>query len=120
MRNQTLLQTTHTRWPLSTSHCSPDAQRSDADPVDANTLLITCTDSANGNATDNSITIQNYQVGQLGLELPGMAQRNNRCHRWNHRITTKTIATRAYFMSARCRFDINPQAMNEAQWRVAA
>lgn len=74
MRNQTLLQITHTQWPLSESRCAPNAQRSDADPIDANALLITRADSANGNATANSITIQNYQARQLGLALPGMKQ----------------------------------------------
>jgi isocitrate lyase len=89
MRNQTLLQTTHTQWPLSTRHCSPDAQRGDADPTDANTLLITRTDSANGNTTANSVTIQNYLAGQIGLELPGMAQRDKSCYRWQQRIAPK-------------------------------
>ncbi|BDT72899.1 hypothetical protein os4_24450 [Comamonadaceae bacterium OS-4] len=120
MRNQTLLQTTHTLWPLSTSHCSPDAQRSDADPTDANDLLITRADSANGNATADSITIQNHQAGQLGLELPGMAQRDNRCHRWHQRIAPKTIAARANSMGARSRYGFRVQAMNEAQWRAEA
>lgn len=120
MRNQTLLQTTHTQWPLSTRHCSPDAQRGDADPTDANTLLITRADSANGNATANSITIQNYQARQLGLALPGMKQEGNSCHRWQQWIAPKNVAARAYSTSARGRFCLKPQAMSDARWRVAA
>lgn len=104
MRNQTHRQTKHPRWPLSESYCSPQAQRSDADPADANALHITRADSANGSAPANSITIQNYGAGQLELELFGMAHEDNSCHRWSPGFAPKKIAAHAHFMSARGRF----------------
>ncbi len=106
MTNRNLLQSKHTRWPPSESHCSPHALRSEADPSDANALLVTRADSADGKATANSISIQNYRAGQLELELPEMAHRDNSCHRWHQWITPKTIAARAYSISARGRFGL--------------